>query len=101
MYIFTIMYLKHIINKPMDFTNDDKKNIKGFAAFLLSLSPNEFAALASLLGLLFSQNLDYYSQQSVGNFLECIGQVMLTTSAQGFALNQAFSNNNNSNQNSN
>lgn len=79
----------------MNFSSEDSKNIKNFASFLLNISPNEFGALASLIGLLLSQNLDYYSQQSLGNFFECIGQVMLTISAQGFTINQALNNNNN------
>ncbi len=85
------------MNKPMNFSAEDKKTVKKFATFLLSLTPNEFGALASLIGFLLSQDLDFYAQQSAGNFFECIGQVMLTISAQGFTRQQDLNNKNNNN----
>lgn len=77
----------------MNFSNDDYKCFKEFTTFLLGLTPNEFGALASLIGLLLSQNIDAYSQQSAGNFLECVGQVMLTISSQQFTRNNFYGNN--------
>lgn len=62
-----------------------QKDFKEFATFLIGLSPNEFTALACLIGFLLSQNLNAAGQQSAGNFFECIGQVMLTISGQNYA----------------
>ncbi len=71
----------------MNFTKEDKKCIKEFSTFLLQLSPNEFTAFAFFFGYLLSQYMDPYSQQSAGNFFECVGQVMLTISSQQFTIN--------------
>ena len=66
--------------------NDD--NYNNFIKYISSLNPNEFAAVACIFGFLLSTPLDAYTQQSVGNFLECVGQVMLTISSQNFANKQ-------------
>ncbi len=66
----------------MNFSNEDKKSIHEFGTFLLSLSPSQFAAFASIIGLLLCENLDIYSQTSAGNFFELVGQVMLTVASQ-------------------
>ena len=66
--------------------NDD--NYNNFVKYISSLTPNEFTAVACIFGFLLSTPLDAYTQQSVGNFLECVGQVMLTISSQNFANKQ-------------
>ena len=48
-----------------------------------SLSPVKFSLLASLLGVLLIDNLDLNQQNSLGNFLENVGQNLLTAAAQG------------------
>ena len=57
--------------------------IKNYAAFLNNLSPNELGVLASLLGLTLSQGLDYNEQNTLGNFLEAIGQIIQCIGTQG------------------
>lgn len=67
-------------NKGLDdFLNVDYKS---FSDFLFSFSGNEFAIVGSLIGYFLSQNLDIDEQNSLGNFFELIGQIMLTISAQ-------------------
>ena len=70
--------------------NDEYKSL---VSFITSLSPLEFSATACLFGFLLSAPLDEYSQQSVGNFFELIGQVMLTISSQNFLNENARTNN--------
>ena len=50
------------------------------------LSPNELAILAALLGLLIADSLDDEGQNVVGNFIEAVGQIILTVSAQAEAI---------------
>lgn len=77
--------------------NDD--SIKNFinydfqslASYLKKLSPIEFSTLASLIGLILIPSLSTNEQNSVGNFLELIGQVLLTSGAQGQLLNPDLS----------
>ncbi len=61
---------------------NDSNEINEFSKFVKSLPPNEFALTACLFGFIISQPLDSLSQQSVGNFLELVGQVILTISSQ-------------------
>lgn len=68
-----------IINTINDFTNID---FSSFSSFLSSLSPLEFGTLGCVIGLLISSNLSSDALDSLGNFLELVGQVMLTCQAQ-------------------
>lgn len=67
-------------SKVNDFINYD---FKGLGEFLNQLSPIEFGALGSIIGLLISIPLSNNEQNSIGNLLELIGQVVLTVQAQG------------------
>ena len=49
-----------------------------FSKWLESLSPTEFATIASLTGLIIGQFLTQSEQNAIGNWLECVGQVLLT-----------------------
>lgn len=71
----------------MNLKQEEEKSIQEFATFLLSLTPNEFALVAMTFGLILSQPLDEYSQQSAGNFFVLLGQAMITISAQNFTKN--------------
>ena len=46
------------------------------------IPPDEFALIAALLGVGLANKLDVNEQNSLGNFLELIGQTILTVSAQ-------------------
>lgn len=55
---------------------------------ILSLNPFELATLGFVFGIILSEGLDYNKQQALGNFIEQIGQTMLTIGAQGQNLNE-------------
>lgn len=59
---------------------------KSFIDYLLSIESNELTLLAIGLGYLLSYNIDYNKQNSLGNFLELMGQTLLTISAQNMVL---------------
>ena len=48
-----------------------------------SLSPERFTLLATIIGILLTENLDLDQQNSLGNFITSIGQAMMTAAAQG------------------
>ncbi|WP_425449222.1 hypothetical protein [Dethiothermospora halolimnae] len=47
-----------------------------------NIPPNAFSILASLLGIGIANNLDLNEQNSLGNFLEAVGQSILTVNGQ-------------------
>ena len=49
-----------------------------FSKWLESLSPTEFATIASLTGLINGQFLTQSEQNAIDNWLECVGQMLLT-----------------------
>ena len=57
-----------------------------------SLGPVKFSLLASLLGVLLIDNLNVNQQNSLGNFLESVGQSLLTAAAQAQTLQQSQQN---------
>ncbi|MCG8502213.1 MAG: hypothetical protein MJB12_17650 [Firmicutes bacterium] len=46
------------------------------------IPPNTFGILAGLLGVAIANNLDLNEQNSLGNFIESVGQIILTVNAQ-------------------
>ncbi|CCY08418.1 MAG: hypothetical protein MRZ09_07810 [Coprobacillus sp.] len=52
------------------------------SSLLQSLSPLEFGTIGCLIGLILSASLTSDELNSLGNFLELVGQVMLTVQAQ-------------------
>lgn len=79
------------------FNMNENENFNIFVKYISSLNPQEFTAVACIFGFLLSAPLDATTQQSLGNFFECLGQVMLTISSQKFANNNNNGNNNNIN----
>ena len=61
---------------------NDYDNFSNFSKWLSSLSANEFVLAAIFTGLVITQGLNYEEQNSIGNWLECVGQIILTLSAQ-------------------
>lgn len=61
---------------------NDEKFFSDFSKWLSSLSANEFTLLAITTGYFITQRLNYEEQNSIGNWLECVGQIILTLSAQ-------------------
>lgn len=66
------------------FSNED---IRNYADFLNNLSPNELMILSSIIGILMSQGLTATQANSIGNFLEAVGQLILTYGAQTSLIN--------------
>lgn len=62
--------------------DNNQYNFKAFSTFLAKLSPIEFATLGSLIGIIITANLNANEQNSIGNFFELVGQVILTAQAQ-------------------
>lgn len=61
---------------------NDQDNFSNFSKWLSSLSANEFVLAAIFTGFVVTQGLNYEEQNSIGNWLECVGQIILTLSAQ-------------------
>ncbi len=59
--------------------------IKNLSSFILSLSSFEFVTVGTLVGYIISSVLTTQEQNSVGNWLELVGQIVLTFNAQGSA----------------
>ncbi len=69
----------------MNNNNNTKKNLSDFAEWLNSISPLEYVTVGTVIAYLISWELDANSQNSLGNWLEMVGQIMLTFSAQASA----------------
>lgn len=75
-------------NKTID--DFSKFDFKSLGQYLLQLSPFEVATLGCLLGLVLIPPLNAKEQNSVGNFLELIGQVLLSSSSQDSVINPSL-----------
>lgn len=62
-----------------DFTNFDFSTL---SSFLSKISPMEFGTIGCIVGLLIAAPLNSNEQNSLGNFFELVGQVILTIQAQ-------------------
>jgi hypothetical protein len=69
-----------------DFVNQDYATL---ADWLFSLNAYEFSLIATAIGFAISPSLTINQQNSLGNFFELIGQVILTINAQNTTLSQA------------
>lgn len=71
-----------------------KNNNISLGNFIDNLSPYDFTLLGTFIGFLFSFGLDPGQQNSLGNWFELIGQVLLTISAKSSATisNQEYEN---------
>ncbi|MDD3392908.1 MAG: hypothetical protein PHE54_05150 [Bacilli bacterium] len=57
--------------------------------WLFSLNAYEFSLIATIIGFSISPTLTVNQQNSLGNFFELLGQVILTINAQNATLSQA------------
>lgn len=69
-----------------DFVSQDYASL---ADWLFSLNAYEFSLIATAIGFAISPSLTVNQQNSLGNFFELIGQVILTINAQNTTLAQA------------
>lgn len=51
-------------------------------SFFFSLSPQQAALLATLIGLILADDLDLDEQNALGNFLQAIGQTIIVNAGQ-------------------
>lgn len=70
----------------MNCNSKELSNKTNIADSLTSMNPQAFTALATILGFTIANGLTINQQNSIGNFLELVGQVILTVSAQGSTL---------------
>ncbi len=56
----------------------NEKNTSG----IFSIPPEQFTVLATAIGFLLANDLDMNEQNSLGNFLMAIGQVLVTIASQ-------------------
>lgn len=61
----------------------NKENLKNLSSLILKLSPFEFVTVGTVIGYLLSINLTVTEQNSLGNWFELVGQIILTFNAQG------------------
>jgi len=69
----------------MDYKNYEEfvnQDFSSFSDWLFSLDAYEFSLIAAAIGFAISKNLTVNQQNSLGNFFELAGQVMLTINAQ-------------------
>ncbi len=69
--------------KYKEFANLDYKT---FSEWLFSLDALEFTLLATIIGYSISPTLTINQQNSLGNFFELVGQIILTFNAQNSTL---------------
>ncbi len=60
----------------------NKEKIKVWSGQLNKLSPLEFISLGCIISVILSQTLNPNEQNTIGNFLEMVGQILLTSYAQ-------------------
>lgn len=75
--------------------NNSAFNFKDLAEWLFTLSGLDFAIIGSVTGILIGSNLTVNQQNTIGNFLELVGQVLLTINAQEITRNSIINNTNN------
>lgn len=70
-----------------DFLNKiNKSDIVSYSKLLSNLSPTELISIGYIISLILVESLSPYEQNTIGNFLELIGQALLTTFAQSSAI---------------
>ena len=64
--------------------------INNFINYFFSLNPYELTLIGNILGIIIAKPLTLNQQNTLGNFLELIGQQILTIQAQGSNLAPNF-----------
>lgn len=68
----------------------NNEEIAVFAKKLSKLSPTEYVTLGTTIALIVTQIMDPLEQNSLGNFLEMVGQILLTYYAQATLVDPNF-----------
>ncbi len=74
--------------------NSSCDKISPIESCLLSLPPNQFALLSSILGILLLDGLNVDQKNALGNFVVNIGQAILTAASQEQSLQNSNKQNN-------
>ena len=72
--------------------NFNKDDIKYFSSMINKLSPLEFISYGCIISIIITQVIDPNEQNTLGNFLEMIGQILLTSYAQSTVTNPKYIN---------
>lgn len=65
--------------------DDFKRNISAFSNWLASIPPYEFSLAATIIAYMIAPSLSTSEQNAFGDWLEQVGQILLTISAQSSA----------------
>ena len=68
----------------------ETEKLKSLAKWLYTLSPIEISTIGCIIGLIGSEALTVNEQNVIGNFLELIGQILLTSNAQASCVNSNY-----------
>ena len=74
------------------FKNFINQDFLGLSNWINSLNPYEFSLIATIIGFLVAPPLSANEQNSLGNFFELIGQVLLSIAAQNMTVSQSSQN---------
>lgn len=89
------MVIKLPVNAEDIYGGNSSYNFSEFADWLFSLSGYDFVIMGTIAAILIARNLTINQQDSIGNFLELIGEAILTINAQEITRNEKFTNPNN------
>lgn len=67
------------------------QDFNSFSKWLFSLNAYQFTLISTIIGFIISSELSINEQNSLGNFFELLGQVILTINAQGVTLSSSNS----------
>lgn len=82
------------MNNNQSFDNFLNIDYRRLSRYLFNFSGNEFGIIGAVAGYLICQNLDIDEQNSIGNFFELIGQMILAIAAQNQVKNNDQNQNN-------
>ncbi|SFD29435.1 hypothetical protein [Clostridium uliginosum] len=69
-------------NSDGNTSNNTNQNCNDIPGGFQDLSPQLFALMSQILGLVMAENLPFNLQNAIGNWLELLGQVILTFNSQ-------------------
>lgn len=85
------MHIIYIGDMMEDFFNNfNNKDISSFADYLQKLSPLEYISIGCILAITISQCTNPNQQNTLGNFLEMVGQILLTSYAQASVVDPKY-----------
>lgn len=86
------MVIKVPVNAEDINSGNNNFNFSEFADWLFSLSGTDFVIIGTITAILIARNLTINQQDSIGNFLELVGEAILTYNAQEITRNEKYTN---------